>query len=221
MGIVNRILAWSYSRWRDYEQCPLKAKYKHVDRLKEPANEAMERGTAIHLLAEHYAGGKLKRLPKELEKFKKEFAALKKMKPKLEEQWAFNSKWERVDWFSKEAWLRVKMDAAYMLNKFTAELIDHKTGKFKEGEYEEQLELYALAAFIIFPEAKQVVCRLWFLDSGDEVLRAFDRADWPNLEKTWQKRIKPMMMDKKFAPKPGNYCRWCAFSQSKGGKCKF
>ena len=53
------ITSWSFSRYSDYQQCPAKAKYKHVLRMKEPPNDAMARGTAIHTMAEDYIKGKL------------------------------------------------------------------------------------------------------------------------------------------------------------------
>ena len=43
---------WSYSRLTTWEQCPLKAKLKYIDGLKEPGSPAMDRGTAIHKDAE-------------------------------------------------------------------------------------------------------------------------------------------------------------------------
>lgn len=217
MGFIT---AWSYSRYRDYEKCPLLAKFKHVDRLKEPPNEAMERGTLIHKLAEDFALKRIKKLPPELKQFKAKFTALQKQKLLVEEQWAFNDKWGRVDWFARDAWCRVKMDASYQFKKEVV-VIDHKTGRYREGEYTEQLELYALAALLIYTSADTVSCRLWFLDSGDEATYTATRADIEELKKKWVARTKPMLNDKRFAPKPGNHCRWCHFSKAKGGKCKF
>jgi len=218
--MTGLITAWSYSRWRDYEQCPLRAKFKHVDKIKEPSNEAMDRGSAIHKLAEDFACGRLKLLPVELVKFKSKFLNLKKQKVLAEQEWAFDKNWNDVSWFAKEAWVRVKMDACYVSGE-EVYVIDHKTGKYRAGEYTEQLELYALAALLKFPEAKSAICRLWFLDSGDEASYAATKEELKALKKKWVTRTKAMLNDKRFAPKPGNYCRWCPFSKSKGGTCKF
>lgn len=218
----KQITAWSYSRYRDYEQCPQRAKYKHVDKMKEPGSPAMDRGSAIHKMAEDYASGRLKKLPAELKNFKEQFMELKKSKPQCEQEWAFDTAWRRTDWFAREAWCRVKMDVAYELPKAkTAYGIDHKTGRYKPGTYAEQLELYLLAMLLIFPDVETVVCKLWFLDSGEEEVYEATRADLPELKATWIKRTKPMLNDKRFSPKPGNHCRWCPFSKSKDGPCKF
>lgn len=225
-SVVKKIEAWSYSRWRDYEQCPLKAKFKHVDKIKEPGNAAMDRGSAIHKLAEDFAGGQLKALPVELEKFKKNFSALKKQTPSCEQEWAFNKEWGRVGWFDQDAWCRIKVDATYETGTTKAShavVIDHKTGRYRPGdtEYSNQLELYAVGAFLIYCTAKEVHCKLWFLDSGDEEVMKFTREQLPDLLKSWEKRTKAMLADTRFAPRPGNYCRFCHFRKSNGGSCKF
>ena len=44
----NGVTAWSYSRYADYTQCPLKFKLKHIQRLPTKGSPAMDRGSAIH-----------------------------------------------------------------------------------------------------------------------------------------------------------------------------
>ena len=60
---IKQITSWSFSRYSDYKLCPLKARLKHVDKHKEPQNDAMARGQAIHKLAEDYTKGSIARLP--------------------------------------------------------------------------------------------------------------------------------------------------------------
>jgi len=218
---VAKLEQWSYSRYALYKQCPAKAKYKHIDKLPDPGSPAMERGTEIHALAERYAKGDLKKLPAELAKFKAEFLALKKLNPLCEQEWAFTKEWKPTGWFDKECWVRVKTDAAYELESGEAHVIDHKTGKVRTGEYAEQMELYALAGLLMFPKARQVWTRLWYLDHGEEETALFMRKDLPMLIRKWNARTKPMLSDERFAPRPGYYCGWCPYSKEKGGPCKF
>ena len=70
---IKPLTSWSFSRYQDYKSCPAKAKYKHIDKLKEPPSPAMERGAAIHNLCEQYVRGTLAKLPPELKLFKDEF----------------------------------------------------------------------------------------------------------------------------------------------------
>lgn len=222
--VLQRITAWSFSRWKDYEKCPRMAKYKHVEGKKEPGNAAMQRGSDIDKKTENFLKGLLPKLPEELKPFSKEFTALKKLKPFLQENWAFNSTWGRVGWFDKGplgAWLRVKMDAAVPTNKKkVAEVIDFKTGKIYP-EHKLQVELYALSGFIVFPDAEVIKTNLWYTDLGKEDPSTFTRDQMEGLKTTWMERIKIMMLDTRFPAKPGNHCSWCHFSKGKGGPCEF
>jgi hypothetical protein len=216
-----KITAWSYSRLKDWEQCPLKAKLKHVQRIKEPDSPAMARGTLIHKLAEDYTNGDIKALPPELKRFKNDFADLKKSKPACESQWAFDENWEPVDWFAKNAWLRVKTDVSAMPKNTTVGIIiDHKTGKVKD-DHDDQLSLYAMVFFIMYPKATKVVSRLWYLDEGTEKCLEFTRDQLPELKKYWTDRVAPMMNDTVFPAKPSRLCSWCFFRKSSSGHCKF
>jgi CRISPR/Cas system-associated exonuclease Cas4 (RecB family) len=237
MAQAKSITAWSFSRLKDYEQCPAKAKYKHVDKLKEPGNAAMDRGTAIHKLAEDFVKGDIMKLPPELQNFKKEFEKVRKQNQVfVEEQLTFDSNLklmkdtkEQQAWFSYKAWLRVKMDLR-VLEKNIMRLIDHKTGRVNE-EHKEQLELYALIGFMLEPEIDIIDAELWYLDNATKpVAVRFLRKNFAKIKKKWLLRVKPMMVDTLFAPRPGRYCSWCWFNKNtvtnKGepkpkGPCKF
>jgi len=228
---IKKITSWSFSRYNVYSQCPAKAKYKFIDKLKEPDSPQMQRGTDIHKLAENYAKGSLRALPKELSLFKEEFKALKAQKVKfIEEDWVFRNDWTETAWNDwNGAWLRVKLDAAYINTEHNAlVVIDHKTGKYsdyKTPEYEEQLQLYGLAGLKKHPTVDVVSPRLWYLDHGiihpqEEEIEYF-RKDEKYLDKLWGTKIKAMMNDTTYKPKPGNACTFCHFKKANGGPCKY
>ena len=219
---VQKITAWSFSRWKDYEQCPLKAKFKHVDKIKEPGSAAMDRGSEIHKLAEDYAMGKLAELPQELACFGEEFEILRDRKPSCELEWAFDNEWHPTTWFAPKAWCRIKVDACLSAVGEPTKLIviDHKTGKVNP-DHKDQLGLYALGAFNMLDYLQTVDARLWYLDQGEEGGEVFERGDVPELTRTWARRTKAMLSDTKFLPTPSNKCRWCFFSKEKGGACQY
>lgn len=242
---IKPLTSWSFSRYGDWKTCPLKAKFKHIDRIKEPANEAMERGNRIHEMAERFVKGTLPKLPAELGQFKADFAALKKMyKAKqdpmiVEDQWAFTATWEETQWNDwTGCWLRIKLDVAHYEGNVMI-VTDWKTGKYsdyKAAEYNEQLELYAVAALRMTARPDDVVVRprLGWLDEGHYTYPtdkagndlSYTIADLKPLTKLWEKRVKPMMSDTRFAPKPNSTCKWCFYGQAgkaKGGPglCKF
>ncbi len=220
----KQFTAWSFSRLHDYRTCPAKAKYKHLDKLPEPPNNAMARGTDIHKLAEDYAMNRLKRVPEELKLFKEEFKlARENVSPfkAAELEWAFTSAWQSCDWKDwNRAWVRVKIDLIYEYEPLALRVVDHKTGKMR-GEHEEQLDLYAVAAFKAKPEIEKVEAALWYLDEGQETKKSYTRADEAKLVKFWDRETRGMMRDTVFKPKPNNLCKWCSYSAAKGGPCKF
>lgn len=236
---LPQLTAWSYSRYSDWAGCPLACKLKHIDRIKEPPNAAMERGIAIHTMAEGYVKGTLAKLPPELALFKDEFAMLRKLyKSKktpmmVEDNWAFTKDWDESRWDDwTHCWVRIKLDCAHYITPVELVVTDWKTGKFSEykaAEYMTQLSLYALSAMLLHPHLERVQVRLGFTDQGlmyPPAPLVYTREDLPKLKKEWNARVKPMMADTKFPPKPNHGCQWCYYGQSgkaKGGPgiCKF
>lgn len=216
-----KLTAWSFSRYQDYITCPAKTKFKHIDRIKEAPNAAMERGSAIHKMAENVVASTKAKIPKELKLFATEFKALQKCKPQVEQQLAFNSKWKPAEWFGKDAWCRIVVDAIYASDETErVTLIDHKTGKPKDW-HPDQLSLYAIAGFALYPAAKEVSAELWYLDSGPGAAQpvVYEAKEVPGLKRQWAARVKPMLNDTEFKPTPSFQCSWCNFSKKKGGPC--
>jgi hypothetical protein len=186
------------------------------------------RGQLVHKLCEQFVLGQLRAYPKELgAEFKDRFLELRKLKAFCEQEWAFNKVWETVGWFAKDAWLRIKMDAHYLIETKKRKLvdtqvvaIDYKTGR-QHPEHSLQRSLYALGAFHMYPDAKTVHVEHWYIDSGEVGQDDFAAKDVPALLKQWEMRTRAMLADKRFAARPGNYCRWCHFRKSNGGICKF
>lgn len=237
------LTSWSFSRYSDYQTCPLKAKLKHLDKLKEPSSAPMERGAAIAKLCEAYVkghdeqGNKVStKLPEELKGFAPEFRLLRKRYAKaaqkeviVEDTWAFRKDWTKTTWDDwNGCWLRVKLDVATFEDGGETILVtDWKTGKYRPEEvekYAEQLELYALAGLILHPHVKTVKARLGFLDhdvfhpaAEDTKERdrfTFTQADVPRLKAEWLRRVLPMMSDTVFAPRPNRWCSFCHFRKS-------
>lgn len=222
--------AWSFSRFRDHRTCPAFFKFKYIDKRAEPGNDAMQRGTAIHTLAEDYVKGKVKILPAELKLFEEEFAVLKKNKALAEGSWAFSADWEPTDWFKRAGkpapWVRIKIDVC-MVEKHDNSLsvIDHKTGRFnayKNPEYEEQLELYGVGGLLNYPRIAGVRPLLYFLDAGiihPEGKPLVTHKELPKLKKKWEAKVKPMFNETAWKPKPGKQCDWCHFRKANNGPC--
>jgi RecB family exonuclease len=226
---MGQITAWSLSRLQMYERCPFAFKCKHIDKIPEPPSPAMARGTQIHSAAEHYVDGKLKKIARELKLVTKTLVELrqayKEGQVKLELELGFNNKWEPVGWRDwKNCWLRVKMDVMHFKNK-VLRVIDWKTGKLKDnGEYSDQLEIYAVAGLALLPQIKTVKSYLAFTDHGKLVSLPAgnrERGDFPELSKRWAKRASRLLKENLWKATPNYGCKWCPFSKAKGGPCKY
>jgi RecB family exonuclease len=224
----NGVTAWSYSRYADYQQCPLKFKLKHIDKMKEPGSPAMQRGSDIHKEGENFLkaapkGKKVPAVPPAYKHFADAMKELHTLDPMVEQQWGFTADWTPTGWFGADTWLRIVCDVVVLYDDHTVDLIDFKTGK-KYDTNQDQMDLFSTAPFMKFPEVEEVTTRLWYLDVPDPdnvVAQTFKRSDFERIRKEWMDRIQPMFKDKRFAPKPNNRCGWCAFSKAKGGPCKF
>lgn len=196
----------------------------------------MERGNSIHKIAENYTKGNLVgKFPEELSKFKSLFVKLKAGYKKkmyamdVEETWAFTKDWVRTKW---DDWngcrVRIKLDNASHENPTTLVIRDWKTGKFRPEQHEDylkQLSLYALGGFRAHEHIKTIKPQLVYLDQGEiypkEKPLIYVRKQLPMLTKEWEDRVKPMLSDTFFAPRPSNGCHWCHYRKSNGGPCQF
>lgn len=222
---LHKITAWSYSRLRDYKKCPQLAKFKYVEKIPEPGSPAMDRGNLLHGVLEKFVRGELKVLPAELKRHETVLKEYRKRykggKIHVEQQWAFTDKWKETGWFDKDAWCRVKMDLCEDKGEIV-EGIDHKTGKFRPGEYDDQLFQYCVAMLLRFPNAQEARATLVFHDVDVKtpptllLKRQFLEKALLRLER----EVEPMLNDTRFSPLPGPHCRWCYQSKTKGGKCK-
>lgn len=214
--------AWSFSRWACWALCGLQYKLRYIDKLPEPQSPAMARGNDIHIGIAKYLEGKADAPPAEAATtFGAQLAELRALPNKsVEQKWAFNRQWRGTGYFAKDVYLRSVLDVGLVYDDNTADIIDHKTGK-KYGSNTEQVELFALSAMCMWPQVTRVTARLWYIDADDEEIIEFSAADREKLKAKWDANASKMLSDTIFAPRPNDKCRFCNWSRSKGGPCKF
>lgn len=238
---ANGVTAWSFSRYNDYARCPYYFFEKHVQRnpITKESSPAMARGSEVHKKGELYLLNKDKKakVPAEYVHFKAEMEQLRTLDPLVEQQWGFTKSWKPATgtprdpngWFAADTYLRIVTDVTVVYDDNTADVIDFKTGKMY-GHNQEQMDLFSTGPFMRHPNLEAVTTRLWYLDVPDPldngantIVQEFTRKDFERIKKEWDKRIRPMFNDMKFAPKPNDKCRWCPLGKSKGkgGQCKF
>jgi hypothetical protein len=218
--ILKRFTAWSYSRLAVYRECPFKACKKFLDKLPEPEGPALAKGTAMHKTCESFLKGEVKALPEMLKPFRNEVKDIKKFLVGTELQWAFSQDWKPTGWFDKNCWLRIVVDAASQPKPDLLLIDDWKSGRIYEDK-QDQLDLYDLGGLLLNPEVKLVKSRFIYIDQGVIKENQLDRKDIEKAKTHWRKETIKMMLDTTFAPRPGDYCRFCYLRKSAGGPCKF
>lgn len=232
--VIKKFTAWSFSRLIEYEECPFKAHQKHILKNTEPDKPVFQRGRDIETEAYRYIFNKdTIPLPKSCEAFPEEFALMRKNRKTVLSQrdMAFDNDWKPVDWFAKNAWVRIKMDllleepSVQGGKHWRIHVVDLKTGRIYEDKLD-QLDLYNLAALCldesIITHAPQVsFAEMWYLDQGETRERKLLRTEVEKAKAYWAKRVKPLFADTSFLPRPGMHCRWCHLSKSKGGPCPY
>ena len=147
-GRFAQLTSWSYSVYTQYVKCPFSVCLDKIlrVRIEEPDNPHFAKGNWAHDIAERFVSGVGRKPPlsanvvlpgdKEptrlsVESISAKLEELRGMKPRTEQELAFDRKWNQVDWRDwKTAWLRMKMDVcADSTEPPAVEIIDWKTGK--------------------------------------------------------------------------------------------
>ena len=226
---VPMIRQWSYSRYTTYTKCPFLAKAKFIMKLDEPQAPAMARGAEIHGLAQDFLEGRKKTVAHELQSVEHILKDYKKKKASAEGEMGLTRQWQPTGWFATDVWGRVKIDAKTPWNKSGTimRVTDWKTGKYAPDrpDYGDQTELYALGTFCFHPIVEEVITELVFTDHDQRiakpVVKAYTRDQLEGMINSWERKLKPMLNDKRFTPSPGAQCRSCNYRKAVGGPCKY
>ena len=226
----NGVKAWSYSRYSDYRQCPAKFKYKHIDKLPDPAGPAAARGTAIHAEAEAYLKAEKtpRKVPESLKRFESFLKSWRSQMAQAETEIVLGPKWGLLKgaknsrlWFHPDAWLRAKLDVYAPASTKSVVVADWKTGK-RRDDHVDQAALYGLTVLLSNKRLLEAVVHMLYVDQDRDNMLTLTvlRDEVPALLERWNASIAPMFKDRKFAPKPGPLCGWCNFSKGRGGPCQ-
>lgn len=233
----EKLTAWSYSTYSTYLKCPMQICYEKVQRLRMPeeSSPVLERGSMIHKNAEQViAAAKPPEVIPELVRLADKLASYRKLKAKVEEEWAFTKDWIPTQWRNwKECWLRMKVDALAVTPGKTKrqappliQITDWKSGR-AYPDHAQQRSLYALGALqlidlgVLPGDAKtKVVAEHLYVDTTQSATEEFFLKDLKSLKRQWETRIKDMMEDTTYRVQPGFHCRWCKYRASNGGPCK-
>lgn len=223
-GVIP-IRAWSNSRLGVFEQCHLRTKLQVVDGIPEPqrplppgkSEHAHDRGSRIHAAAEMYVRGGVE-LIEELRWFKPELDAARALfaegRASLEGEWAYDAEWSPVAWMSSDCWCRIKCDLVVFPDPTSAIVVDYKSGKRyrNEAKHAEQGRLYAMGAFLRYPQLEALAVELWYTDLDELHDMVFTREEAMAFLPGFQRRGLALTTELEFAPNPNSFsCKWCPY----------
>lgn len=233
---MKDITAWSFSRLKDFESCPLKAYKKYVEKASQDHmdRKAADRGTMVHDAAEKFVKGEGDFI-KEMAKFREYFAKVKAEYDKgdviVEQDWGFDIDWNITGWFDKDVWCRMKLDNLRIKTRndggdpIYAIPTDYKTGKKygNEVSHGQQGQIYALGTFLRFPSLEVADVELVYLDQGQTTKRTYTREKAMKFLPTWTSRGLKMTSATDYPPRPNKMtCMWCPFGPQHGdGSCEW
>lgn len=233
---MSRPFTWSYSKLSMFEDCAARYKYKHVDRLPEPQSPAAARGDDLHTKAELFlkAAQAPRRAPSgwgpDLTKLLRD---LRRSTPKEEPaqaelQIGLTRDWTLTGYMASDVWLRVKIDVVKVvkgpLETLRAKVIDWKSGKMRDG-YDDQLKLYGASVLATDSRIDRAEVLIGYIDHdklvGGGKEHTYEASQLGELIEEWDERASRLERARRFMPNPSQSCRWCPYSKSKGGPCKF
>lgn len=225
--------SWSFSKLGDFEKCKKYFWLKHEQKIPEPerplrpgqTEHANDRGSRIHDNCEGYVRGEHDALAPEADKhFGIKLDLLRTLyaegSVELEGEWGMNEEWEVVSW--TDAWLRLKLDVLVHAGKDEAIVIDYKTGKKwgNEVKHAQQLQLYALVAFLRFPELEVVDSQLWYLDVNETTSQVFTRDQALRFKRNFHKRGADIVSCTTWPANANKFsCQWCLYGPEHSGHC--
>lgn len=202
-------VAWSFSRISSYEMCPRKYWNESVGKtIPFEETEEMSAGKEWHKGAELFIkkGAKLPLHMRHWEPVLQKFKDAPGEKV-VEQQIALNSKWEPVEWYARDAWLRVKSDLT-ILNGDRGVQIDYKTGKQKDDFT--QLRLNSAVTFHLAPEIKRIDHGFLWTKTKALTFEPMELKDVPVFWADMLPRVARYQAahdQQNFPPKPGFLCR--------------
>jgi len=225
----------SFSRIKEFRECPLKAKLKFLDKVEDPRPELpegkehpMDRGSRIHELAERLViSGEIEQIPEELKRFENRFETLCELYNQgvcqTEMPVAFNEQWQQSDPKDfQNTRYRMIADVFIDLDGHIV-VIDHKTGR-KEGNepiHMQQGIEYLCAVYMIYPSAQKFTFEVWYLDKGDVLTATFTRAEIADHVASFKKRHEKLWKTTLFPPTPSlQACLFCPFKKGTVGRGK-
>ena len=207
----KKIASWSFSALEQFRNCPRQYQAERITKeIPYVEGPAQKHGNWVHKMFEDYiASGRA--LPPELLEFR---AILDRVCqwPDVKPEWALaiDKEFKPIEYFSKQAWCRAKVDV-WSVDGDLCRIVDWKTGK-RKYDYD-QLLLNGLLTMCHLPNVNRVKSAFFWTKEGKFDVQEFKREDWHT---HWQRflpdvaRIERASELNVWQEKPSGLCNgWC------------
>lgn len=211
--------AWSYSSLTDFLGCPRRfhmVRDMKVVPFKE--TEAIKHGNEVHKALEDRIGKGVP-LPEKYAQYEGVAAKFDKPGVFVEKEIALTRSLKPTGWWSKDCWVRGKIDVGIKA-KNKVILADWKTGGKVRPE-SAQLQLFAAMEMSVSPEVEEAKTMFVWLQPGKTTAETFKREAVPVIWSDWinkAQRLETAYEKDVWMPKPSGLCGWCPLSKE---HCEF
>ena len=208
---------YSFSRISTFETCPRHFKFSYIDNLDEEEKECLKKGSKVHSILENFQ--EYEHNNRIVEEFisselgKKYLPYIDNSKPNRKEfPFGLTSKLEPCDFGDPNCLFRGKVDLMFVEDKML-NLIDYKTGKYKEERYQnyEQLIFYSIYFFNTYKYIKWIRISFVYVEHCLENCLILSRDSFPIYIKKLVSLITKIENEKEFNCNKSRLCDYCSF----------
>lgn len=222
---MAKAFAWSFSKLKNFESCPLKFQQQDVlKNYQEGESEQLIWGNQVHEALAKVLTGKLPKLPTEMETFEKYVDMVRALPGDLqvEQKYAITKDFGPTAYFAPNVWYRGIGDVVKIAGT-RGTILDWKTGAIKVDSV--QLMLMAQCIFSHYPDVQKVHTGFVWLKEDATTVEEYNREDMP---RNWiglldrVEALESAFATNVWPAKPSGLCRkWCPVStcehHGKGG----
>lgn len=208
---------YSFSKLSTYEKCPKHFKFKYIDNLEEDEKECLKKGSEIHSILENFTD--YKHNNRIVEEFissdlgKKYLEFINNSKPNRKEfAFGLTKQLEPCSFEDETCLFRGKVDLMFVKDKML-NLIDYKTGKYKDERYQnyEQLIFYAIYFFYTYKYIRWIRISFVYVEHCLENHLILSRDSLPIYIKKMISLISKIEHEEQFNCNMSRLCDYCSF----------
>ena len=213
-------MSYTFSKISSYLSCPRKFKYQYIDKIKVPLKDCFKKGNAIHNILEKYrADNQIAStivnsfFESELGKEFKNILTNKNTKREI--SIGLTNDFKNCSYYDKQCFYRGRVDLVFVDDNNILNIVDYKTGKYKEERFQDfnQLLTYALY-FFNSSRIERVKLRYVYVEHCLENTLEISKDVCMSTVKYISDSVNSIENDNKFMKKISKLCDYCEFKET-------